>query len=87
MSQIANIATKEKLNQMDSFFFAETTEYMRLLVDEDHWARKGRYAFTTEGHMFPYQWRFSERPKWLDSAYESPCKSPKPYLTTCPKQE
>lgn len=70
---------------MDSFFFAETVEYLHLLLDEDHWVRQGKYVFTTEGHMFPYQWRFSKRPEWADSILDSPCMSPSPELLTCPK--
>lgn len=70
---------------MDSYFFAETLEYLHLLINEEHWIRKGKYIFTTEGHLFPYQWRFSKRPEWVaaESILDSPCKNPKPELFMC----
>ena len=37
---------------MDSFFLAETCKYLYLLFDSDHWIRRGRYVFNTEGHPF-----------------------------------
>ena len=38
---------------MDSFFLAETLKYLYLLFDSDHWIRRKRYIFNTEGHPLP----------------------------------
>ena len=51
-ASIENVVTKELADIMDSFFLAETCKYLYLLFDSDHWIRRGRYIFNTEGHPF-----------------------------------
>jgi hypothetical protein len=52
-ASIENVLTKERADIMDSFFLAETLKYLYLLFDSDHWIRRQRYIFNTEGHPFP----------------------------------
>jgi hypothetical protein len=52
-ASIQNVLTKERADIMDSFFLAETLKYLYLLFDSDHWIRRKRYIFNTEGHPLP----------------------------------
>jgi len=47
---LKNVITKEKTDQMESFFFAETLKYLYLLFDEENTIKFDEVIFNTEAH-------------------------------------
>uniref|UniRef100_A0A1B6CFG3 alpha-1,2-Mannosidase n=1 Tax=Clastoptera arizonana TaxID=38151 RepID=A0A1B6CFG3_9HEMI len=54
-------------DRMESFFLSETTKYLYLLFDEDNYVNRhfDKYIFTTEGHLFPLDLKYREKP-WTE---------------------
>ncbi|KAJ0394140.1 hypothetical protein ATCC90586_011433 [Pythium insidiosum] len=50
---IRDVERKTQEDLMPSFFLSETVKYLYLLFNTTHFARDGRYVFTTEAHPFP----------------------------------
>ncbi|GLE03772.1 hypothetical protein PINS_up012674 [Pythium insidiosum] len=50
---IRDVERKTQEDLMPSFFLSETCKYLYLLFNTTHFARDGRYVFTTEAHPFP----------------------------------
>eukprot|EP00753_Platysulcus_tardus_P017763 PLAT6492.1.p1 GENE.PLAT6492.1~~PLAT6492.1.p1 ORF type:complete len:259 (+),score=50.61 PLAT6492.1:23-778(+) len=50
---VRSVKTGELMDQMDSYFLAETAKYLYLLFDDRSFVRSGDYVFNTEGHLFP----------------------------------
>uniref|UniRef100_A0A1B6JXA9 alpha-1,2-Mannosidase n=1 Tax=Homalodisca liturata TaxID=320908 RepID=A0A1B6JXA9_9HEMI len=55
-------------DRMESFFLSETTKYLYLLFDKDNYVNQhfDKYIFSTEGHLFPVDAKFREKP-WVDA--------------------
>lgn len=54
------------LDQMDSYFMAETLKYLYLLFDDASFVHSGRFVFTTEGHLLPILARYTSPAGQLD---------------------
>ena len=53
LSQLQTVSPRDGLPGIEGLaFLAETCKYLYLLFDSDHWIRRGRYVFNTEGHPF-----------------------------------
>eukprot|EP00968_Pinguiococcus_pyrenoidosus_P008911 scaffold664_cov260-Pinguiococcus_pyrenoidosus.AAC.32 len=48
---IRNVLTRDRGDEMPSFFLSETLKYLYLLFDEDHWLHDKSFLFTTEAHI------------------------------------
>ncbi|KAL4226158.1 ER degradation-enhancing alpha-mannosidase-like protein 1 [Mactra antiquata] len=64
---IHDVNTKELEDRMESFFLSETCKYLYLLFDRDNHVNKhaSKYLFNTEGHIFPIDQMFRDKP-WSD---------------------
>jgi len=49
---VSDVRTMALLDEMPSYFLAETLKYFYLLFDEDNFIHKGDYVFSTEAHLF-----------------------------------
>lgn len=54
-ASIRNVATLEKLNSMESFFFAETLKYAYLIFAPESVVDLNKIVFITEAHPFKIQ--------------------------------
>ncbi|TCD69473.1 hypothetical protein EIP91_007599 [Steccherinum ochraceum] len=55
----------QRLDEMPSYFLAETLKYLYLLFREDDPIPLDRWVFNTEGHAFPmFEWTVDERTKY-----------------------
>ena len=52
-SAIGNLLLMTQDDRLDTFFFSETLKYIYLIFDEDNFANKEPYLFTTEAHLIP----------------------------------
>ena len=52
-SAIGNLLLMNQDDRLDTFFFSETLKYLYLIFDEDNFANKEPYLFTTEAHLIP----------------------------------
>lgn len=77
-SAIGNFLLMNQDDRLDTFFFSETLKYLYLIFDEDNFANKEPYLFTTEAHLISLK---SDYIKSYDKDLVSNIPSDK---TTCP---
>jgi len=55
-SELNNVITKEKIDDMESFFLAETMKYLYLLFAPENTLHFNEFIFNTEAHPIPKEW-------------------------------
>ncbi|XP_076330874.1 ER degradation-enhancing alpha-mannosidase-like protein 1 [Tachypleus tridentatus] len=76
---IHNVQDKSLEDRMESFFLSETCKYLYLLFDVNNSMNRHftDYLFTTEGHIFPIDWKYRAKP-WNSDDKSSNTESAEP---------
>jgi mannosidase alpha-like ER degradation enhancer 1 len=77
-ANMANVATKELEDKMESFFLSETLKYLYLIFTPDHPINTGNYIFTTEAHPIRVNTNWRRRDNKQLELVNGTCAAPEP---------